>query len=210
MFLCLEKWVCHPICTLPKAKPIRISIDAKPALASNAATTKGENIRTKKMRTVTAIAPPMLYGLLFLSIFEPQGQDTIRMYTAATIEHARAQPTAYGHMHEEEIRSYLFCKISDMLWKRGECLINLYTEQRPPSKRQDAHQDYNSEACAFSKSARSFTFLRPITTSLRRISASFSPVFSTNLLTFSSVCLSSRVDQVFLLKPRHHTTISRY
>lgn len=45
--------------------------------------------------------------------------------------------TGYGHMCEEDIRSYLFCKISDMLRKRGEWLINLHAEQSFLRKRAD-------------------------------------------------------------------------
>lgn len=47
------------------------------------------------------------------------------------------EPTGYGHMREEDVRSYLFCKICDTLREQGEWLLNLHTEQRFTTKRVD-------------------------------------------------------------------------
>jgi hypothetical protein len=43
----------------------------------------------------------------------------------------------YGHMREEDIRSYLFCKISEVMQKRGEWLFELHAEQPLPEERAD-------------------------------------------------------------------------
>lgn len=53
------------------------------------------------------------------------------------------EPTGYGHIREEDIRSYLFCKITDILRRRGEWLLNLHTEQRLPTRRADIVVGFN-------------------------------------------------------------------
>lgn len=45
--------------------------------------------------------------------------------------------SGYGHMREEDIRSYLFCKISDILRERGEWVASLHAEQPLPGRRAD-------------------------------------------------------------------------
>lgn len=47
------------------------------------------------------------------------------------------ETSGYGHMREEDIRSYLFCKISEILRKRGEWVASLHAEQPLPEKRAD-------------------------------------------------------------------------
>lgn len=44
---------------------------------------------------------------------------------------------AYGHMREEDTRSYLFCKIRDLLQERGESLLELHADIAMPDKRAD-------------------------------------------------------------------------
>jgi hypothetical protein len=43
----------------------------------------------------------------------------------------------YGHMREEDIRSYLFCKIKDLLQKRKESLLELHADVPLPGNRAD-------------------------------------------------------------------------
>jgi len=44
---------------------------------------------------------------------------------------------AYGHMREEDTRSYLFCKIRDLLQERGESLLELHADIAMLDKRAD-------------------------------------------------------------------------
>ena len=39
--------------------------------------------------------------------------------------------TGYGHIREEDIRSYLFCKARDTLQERGEWVVELHADIRP-------------------------------------------------------------------------------
>lgn len=43
----------------------------------------------------------------------------------------------YGHMREEDIRSYLFCKIGELLRERGERLVDLHADIPLPHRRAD-------------------------------------------------------------------------